>query len=126
MKGEGTKTVNAILKTKNKVEVISPPNFKLQNKVIVSRQCNIGKKKDIWINRMEQRVQKQTHKNIANSFLTQMRKLFNEEIIAFSTNSTEQLVMHSQKKKINLDLNFSLYAKLNSKWISDLNIDAKL
>lgn len=48
-----------------------------------------------------------------------------EEMIDFSTNGTEQLVIHMKKKK-NLNQNFTPYAKINSKWISDLNIESKL
>lgn len=114
MEGKGTEIVKAIFKTKSKVEVILPPHFKSYYKVMVSKQCNIGKRIDIQINRREQTVQKQTHANIAN-MASSYSELFSKGI-AFSTNGTEQLVIHKQKKerkKKNLNQNITLYVKIN-------------
>ena len=52
-----------------------------------------------------------------------MPRSFNKKRIVFSTNSTENWIFTFKRMK--LDPYLTLYTKINSKWIKDLNIRAK-
>ena len=52
-----------------------------------------------------------------------MPRSFNKKRIVFSTNSMENWIFTFKRMK--LDPYLTLYTKINSKWIKDLNIRAK-
>ena len=74
---------------------------------------------------MEHRVQKQTHITIVSWSFTKKPKQYNGAKTVSSTNGSRTTGHPHAKKKKNLDTDFAPLIKINSKWITDLNVKCK-
>lgn len=85
-RGKDPKIAKRVLKKKNKMGGIIPPDFK----VTVIKIMQYWKRDSIQINGTQQRIQKQT--NMPKCFLTKVQKQFNVGAILFSTNGAVAIV----------------------------------
>ena len=86
-KGKRPRTVNTILRRKNKIRGLTLLSFTAYFKAsIIKATCDIGKRMDKYINATEETTKKHTHINTANSYLTKKQRQHNGVKTVSSTN----------------------------------------
>jgi len=58
--------------------------------------------------------------------LTKEQRQYNRKKVGFLTSGAEQLNIHVQKRKKNIDRDFATFVKINSKSVTDISVNAKL
>ena len=75
----------------------------------------------VSIKKKRKKEKKEMHRNILNWFLTIVKKLPQRRQVTFPKMVLEKLHSH-RPQKVNYDLNFISYAKINTKCIINLNV----
>lgn len=98
-------------------------DFKIYYKVMVSRQCGTGKRRNKQVNETEQSTQKQTHINTFNSSLTKEKGNKMKQCLFNKWGWNNWIFIW---KKMNLESDPTSFIKINSTRVINLNVKYKI